>query len=853
MASSFRLAPHVRPRRYQLELELDPAQSLQYRGRVRIWLELQRSVRSIVLHAADLRLSKARVGSEGHEQAAAIELLPQHEAARIVLPSALRRGEAVLELHFSGKLRSDLRGLYFARSGKQRYAFTQLEPADARRFFPCFDEPAFKARLALEVVTDARHTVLANAPPVRTQRLAGGKKRVRFAETPLLSSYLFALAVGELHASRMVRAGKTPIRVWHVPGQERLTEFALRAARECLLRLTRYFGVPYAYQKLDLVAVPDFDMGAMENAGAVFFRETLLLIDEQRATLTEKKRAAEVICHELAHMWYGNLVTMAWWDDLWLNEAFATWMAFDIVDEWQPELHMWHDFGHSRSSALALDALRNTHPIYTRVRTPADATQSFDLITYEKGASVVRMLERYLGPARFRRGVRDYIRKHREGNATASDLWHALERHAQQPVESLIRPWIERPGFPLLRVRAGAASARGELRLTQERYSARGPQHAPNAAPWPVPVVLKFGGTGRERSVRLLLAGRQQRLQLPRTTQFVYANADESGFYRPLHDAASLRALAANSSKLSAAERLGLVSHTWAHVHAGYADVSSLLELCTAFADEPDPDVLAAWYEPLSHVVTHLAETRAQRTALRSFVAELFGPALRAAGIKPRKSDSEQDRRRRGELLSLIAVLAEDRDAVEDAQRLLARYLRAPASVDANLAGAAVVVAARSGDRALHARYLERSKHAKTPQERRRFRLGLAEWREPAGVARTLALCTNGQIPTQDVALVLVRLLHNPSAREATWRFMRRHWRKLEARLPGTLVGRVIEATPELQSEAHRRQLLAFFARHPVPMAERAIKQAGERFRLDAALRKRAAPALGAWLSARHV
>jgi puromycin-sensitive aminopeptidase len=853
MASAFRLPSYVRPQRYALELALDPARSRRYSGCVRIELRLERAVSAIVLHAVDLKIRAARIETAEGRLRAQVVSLPEHEALRLLPSRPLAAGVAVLELRFSGRLRDDLRGLYFARSGKHLYAFSQLEAADARRFFPCFDEPSFKARFTLEVVTSARHSVLSNAREQSKERLSDGRKRVRFMETPPLSSYLVALAVGPLRASRSVRAGKTPIRVWHVPGQERLAAFALRTARECLLRLTRYFGIPYPYDKLDLVAVPDFDMGAMENAGAVFFRETLLLIDEQRATLPEKKRAAEVICHELAHMWYGNLVTMAWWDDLWLNEAFATWMAFEIVNEWQPELRMWNDFGHSRSSALGLDALRNTHPIYTRVRTPTEATQSFDLITYEKGAAVIRMLERYLGPARFRRGVRDYIRSHREGNATASDLWRALERHAGQAVASVVRPWVERSGFPLLRVRAFERGGRRMLVLGQERFSARGPKAAERALPWPLPIVLKLGTDRGERLTRHLLTRRNQRLALPRGVRFVYANADEGGFYRPLHDASLLRDLVAHLDRLNAAERLGLVTNTWAHVHAGYTVLDDFLELCAALADESDPDVLSALHGPLWHMLDRVAPAAGPGAAaeLRVFIADVFGPALARAGLHPRKSEREHGRLRRAQLLSLVAVLAEDPATTAEVERRLSAYLRTPASLEANLVGPVVVVGARSAGSERHMRYLERSLEAKTPQERRRFRMALGEVRDPTCVEQTLRLCLDGQIPTQDVALVLARMLDNPFAREATWRFVRRAWPKLARRMPAMLVGRLIEATPALQTEAHRREVKAFFSRNSVPSAERALKQTGERFSLEAALRKRAAPVLRRWLAQR--
>jgi puromycin-sensitive aminopeptidase len=861
--AELRLANDVRPLRYALALDLDPQRTRAYRGSLRIELQVKRESKAFELHAVDLNVRSVRLLVGGKRVRAAIEPRPELERIRIVPATPLPRGPAVLELRFGGNLRSDLRGLYLAKSGDRRYAFSQLEAADARRFFPCFDEPAFKARFSLEVTTRARYAVVSNAPQLASERLPGGRQRVRFAQTPLLSTYLIALAVGELRASAPVYAGRTPIRVWHVPGQARMTSFALAAARECLLRLERYFGVRYPYAKLDLCAVPDFEIGAMENAGAVFFRETLLLIDEKRASLAEKKRAIEVICHELAHMWYGNLVTMAWWDDLWLNEAFATWMAFAIVAEWQPKLQMWNDFGHGRSSAFTLDALDSTHPIYAQVLTAEQATENFDAITYEKGAAVIRMLERYLGAARFRRGVRAYMRKHREGNARARDLWNALAEHAgrtpgdrgggRDAVDGVVRPWIERPGFPLLRARLSTSGKRPALLLEQTRFRASGiAGKLRREQPWPIPVVLAVGVNGGRRDQRVLLRSERARVRLPRGTEFVYANAEEGGFYRPLHDAAALAALTKHRKQLASSERLGLCTHLWSCVHAGYGPLDAFLDFACALGDERDPDVLAALASPLQHVIDQLAPAagRDADKALRAVLAQRFAPALEQLGLRARRSEPEATRLRRGELLNLVAVVAEHPETVSEAEALCESYLRRSSAVEANLVTPVLIVGAHLGDTRRHARYVEGASSQPTPQERRRLRMALGDFSDRDCNARTLALCLRGEtIPTQDVALLLARMLQNTSAGQQTWRFIRDQWPRLRKRVPPALVSRLIESTPALQTEASRRAVLAFAKKHPLPTAARAVVQADERFKLDAALRERAAPELKAWLA----
>src|SRR5438093_1457772 len=394
--SRFRLPPDVRPAEYDLYLEPD-LEAGTFRGNVAVTVRLERPRAELVLHAVDLAVEHAAARLGGEELPARVGVHRDDETITLGFRRPLPAGEAVLALRFAGRLNEHLRGLYAASAGGRRYAFSQCEAADARRILPCFDEPAFKARFRVAVRVREGETAVSNGPVEHEERVPGGRI-LRFAETPPLSTYLLALAVGRLEASAPRLLGPVPIRVWHVPGKGRLTDFALEAAAEALGRLQDYFDIPYPYGKLDLVAVPDFEAGAMENAGAVFFRETLLLLDPATASLTERKRAAEVIAHELAHMWYGDLVTMAWWDDLWLNEAFATWMAYRVVDDWRPEWRARPGFEHDRASALAMDALANTHPIYARVRSVAEAPQNFDAITYEKGAAVVRMIEHYLGP-----------------------------------------------------------------------------------------------------------------------------------------------------------------------------------------------------------------------------------------------------------------------------------------------------------------------------------------------------------------------------------------------------------------------------------------------------------------------
>jgi puromycin-sensitive aminopeptidase len=847
----------VRPRDVDLAIELDPAAGTGYRGEATFELELSSRRRSIELHAVDLRVSRPRIHVDGAVLRGKAVMHRDRETVEIRFDEKVPAGRARLELRFSGRLRRDLTGLYAASVGERRYAFSQLAPTSARRFFPCFDEPAMKARFSLQVTTASRHQVLSNSPAIRRERLADGRQTVVFERTPPLSSYLLALAVGDLECSHGAFAGSTEIRVWHVPGKAGLCDFALEAARESLLRLEAWFDLPYPYAKLDLVAVPDFEFGAMENPGAVFFRETLLLLDEKHATLAERKRAAEVICHELAHMWYGDLVTMAWWDDLWLNEAFATWMAFEIVDRWKPEWRMWQSFLAHRAAALDLDALAHTHPIYTPVRHDREAGQNFDVITYEKGAAVIRMIERFLGPEIFCAGVRKYVREHREGNAVAADLWQALSEVSGEAVEKVVGPWIEEPGYPVVRVTRSERGGLGVLELSQEIFRERPPKKGTRARGprprWPVPWVGRVGSgdDGHTRVVRHLLTRTRDTLPAEGADlTFVYGNADEAAFIRPQHDARDFEDLMNDLGSLTDMERTGFVDHKWALVRAGRSPVSELMDLLAALGTEQDPDVLAAASRPLATMARRLAPDLGPdiEGRLRAWIEVYYGGQIDDVGWEPAPGEDERRRQQRAALFEVVGRVGRASVLLAGARERCRAYLDDRDSLDPDLADAVTSMAAIGGDAALHERLVEALAGSRTPQDQRRFLLALADFEAPELVDRTLSLVTDDVVASQDVPFLMARLLENRAARERTWSTMKRRWRRLSRRMGTLSVSRVAAATPSLAGCVPRREVAAFFREHPLPSGRRPLDQALERFDWYSEYRRRAGPELADYL-----
>ena len=445
LGKNFRLPLDVKPARYSAHLAPD-LKAGTFAGRMELEVRLEKPRRELFLHAVGLTLERVRARPS---RRATVTSDAESETVTLQFAEELPAGTHLLDIAWTGNFSPGLRGLY--RAGP--LAVTQFEAADARRLFPCFDEPAFKARWSIQLVGLPEGAVaLGNSRITRDQKEPDGGRTVQFAETPLLSSYLIALCIGELAGSPLEKIRGYDVQTWAVPQKQALTAFGQEVACATLPLLEDYFGQPYAYGKVDQVGVPDFEAGAMENAGCITYREVALLLDPKTAPLNIQKRVAEVITHELSHQWFGNLVTMVWWDDLWLNEAFATWMAYKIVDQWRPQWRVWTDFEVGKGAALHLDAMKSSHPIRAEIKNAEEAGESFDAITYEKGGAILRMIEGYLGEDKFRDGIRLYMKKHREKNATADDLWSALAEASGQPILELANGWIRQTGYPLLTV-----------------------------------------------------------------------------------------------------------------------------------------------------------------------------------------------------------------------------------------------------------------------------------------------------------------------------------------------------------------------------------------------------------------
>jgi puromycin-sensitive aminopeptidase len=856
LGKDFRLPPDTRPASYDAEVRLDLG-SDRFTSEIAIALRLERPRRDVTLHGVGLEVTEATASVGGTDRRATASTDTVSETITLTFAEPLPAGDVRLRIAYRGAFSPGLRGLY--RAGT--LAVTQFEAADARRLFPCFDEPGFKAVWRIVLAGVPRDAVaISNGVITKDEDDGAGARRVTFSPTPPLSSYLIAVIVGPLVSSPVahvkgLEGRTTETRTWTTPEKRHLSAFAQETAAAVLPRLEEYFGLPYPFGKLDQIGVPDFEAGAMENAGAVTFREVALLADPATAPLAVQKRVAEVITHELAHQWFGNLVTMAWWDDLWLNEAFATWMAYKIVDEWRPAWRIWMDFEGGKGSALALDALISAHPIRAEVKNAEEAGESFDAITYEKGGAVLRMLEGFLGADKFRAGIRLYMRRHREANATADDLWGALAEASGQPIVDMANGWIRQTGYPVIDLALEPDG--GAVRLKQRRFFAEpgAETRVPGAAEtrWLVPLVLRYRDAEGVKEQPVLLRDAEARVVLDARGPITWCigNADARGFYRTAYDDATLARLLPAVGQLAPAERVVLISDAWALVRADLAPIERFLALVESMGDEQDHVVLDEIVGRLS-LIEHRFLGDADRDRFGAFVAKLFGARAAALGWSAGPAgEDDETRLRRSVLLRALALLARDPATVAEAARRLPP-LTGPFDVDPNLLEVVVTAAARGADEARFEDLRVRARTETDPAAKRRYLHALARIEAPGLVARAVGLALTDDVPMQDFSSYLGVLLGNRATREPAFALIRDRWNETRAKADSPMIlRRLVEALATLPERRHLDEVRGFLAAHPLDGAKQAIAQTLERMQMDVGLRDRILPRVGAWLRQR--
>lgn len=846
----FRLSKNVMPVRYDLRIDVD-LDKWHFTALEEIDLDIKSPTDEIILHAVDLDIHSVAAHAGGKAYSATVSFNQEAETATFHFAAPLPAGAARLDIDFEGEILQRLRGFYRSEKDDLRYAATQFEAADARRAFPCFDEPEFKARFALTLVVPDNVVAISNGKEEETRVVAEGRKEVRFAETPPISSYLVAYCIGPFDATPVETTPTGwPVRVVLPRGMADKGLYARSAHARSLTYLEEYTGIPYPYTKVDAIGVPDFEAGAMENPGAITYRLTAIAADEERASTHSLKGIFYTAAHELTHMWWGDLVTMAWWDDLWLNESFATFVGYKTVADLMPEWGMWRDFVATLSRPFALDALVSTHPISFEVKNAKQATERFDVITYWKGAGVVRMLEGFLGAETFQKGVRTYLNGYRENNATADDFWRELSQASGRDVGEIANAWIREPGHPVIHVSAESSGGDLKLVLKQERFYAD-PAVSQTAQPqvWPVPLVLKCGTGDSVREERVLMSQSDMTLTL-HGAKWCFPNGGAVGFYRFTLDDTTLTELSGDlQTALEPHERLLLAGNQWALLKAGLVSAEQYFTLLQGYRNETDRAVVSTISEQLVWVREHVV-TDAARAAFERFVQSYYQPQLDVIGWEAKPGETADDRLRRAAVIGALGRLGRSRAVIGEARRRMEKYLADPATLDPNMVSTVAGIAAADGDEALYQRYLERKRQASAdPEEEQRFLLALAAFERPEIIRRTLEICVTDEVRAQDRTFLFASLLGRQAARESAWEFVRHRWAELARTMDPMLMQGLVRALAQLTPAHLAKEVTEFLLPREQPETRETIAQVTEQLRIDAATVQRLQPQLGAALA----
>ncbi len=818
-AAAQRLPEIARPEHYSLHLTPN-LQTATFAGEETIDITLAQPVNAITLNAIEIKFDRVTVEAGGKTLAAEVSLDPAKQQATFHFPQTLPAGPASLQIKYSGILNNELRGFYLSKTARRNYAVTQFEATDARRAFPCFDEPALKASFNVSLTISKGDTAISNTNIVSdTPGPLPGEHTLRFARTPKMSTYLVAFLVGDFQCLSGESDG-VPIRACATPDHVQDGAFALSGAEFFLHYYDVYFGIKYPLPKLDMIALPDFEAGAMENFGAITYRETALLVNPKIASVAAEKIVAVDVAHEMAHQWFGDLVTMNWWNNVWLNEGFATWMENKAVAAWKPQWEMPQDVASTLNQTLNLDAQKVTRTIRATADTPDQINEMFDGITYGKAGAVLLMVEHYLGEQTFREGVQKYLRAHLYANATAEDFWNAQTEVSHKPVDKIMDSLISQPGEPLLTF---GALRDGKVEVEQQRFFLNPKLTPTSGLLWTLPVCLKSGGeTGRDCRI---LSGPTATLNVPQSPVF-YGNAGGRGYYRALYDSSDYHALVTQvETTLDPVERVTLLGNEWALTRADKSTVADFMDLASAVKDDPSPYVIGSVGSAIATIDQRLAATADEHVLLARWVSKSFTGAFDRLG-PPSVDDAPEKKELRAELFALLGGIGGEPRIVSQAKQITGQYLDNPASVDATLAEAALRVAAQNGDSALFDRLQTLSQTTDNPQLYRETLFALTRFRDPSLVDRAMEYAISGKVRNQDAIRLVIAELSNRFTRDRAWQFVQSHWPQVQAQITPLEGGPLVQSAGSFCSVERRTEVANFFTEHKVPASANDLQRA---------------------------
>ena len=840
------LPEHVTPANYQVKLEPN-FDTFTFRGEVIIKANVNQTTDSIVLNSAELEIEDVSVDSQGIKcDVRDVSINPDDETITIKLAKSLEIGTPNLQVRISfiGSLNDRLLGFYRSQytdiNGNEKFlAATQFESTDARRAFPCWDEPSRKSTFDVSLDIPDEMVAVSNMPIVSDMKSSAGRKTITFDTTPIMSTYLLAFIVGELSCIEQSTKSGTLMRVWTTAGKEEQGRFALQTSVDLLDYYNDYFGIPFPLPKLDHLAIPDFAAGAMENWGAITYREVALLVDPENSSAGTRQIVAAIISHEMAHMWFGDLVTMNWWNDLWLNESFASWMGDKAVDAIHPEWDMWTQFlTADTASAFSLDGLSNSHPIEQEVNNPAEIGQLFDAISYSKGGSILRMLEDFIGPSDFQKGIRAYLTDHSYGNAETQDLWNALEVSSGKPVAKVMDSWVKQTGFPMITLETNDNSSSINLLQTRFLYEhIEGKSGHEDETSWYVPI--KISSSENNNAATVLMESRN--LNIPLDTHpnseisWLKLNPDQTGFYRTKYSESNLINLknAISKNLLSPRDRLGLQGDYYALVRAGYTSVNHFLDLAGAYKNESDASVLSDLASGLRGIENLISELGFQ-SDYQSFCKEIFAGISKTVGWDKKPGEGHLDALLRSTSLGNSGHYG-DQSVLDEAIAKFNDHVAEKQMIHPDIRTVVFNLAAQQGDRSVYDEMWALEKSTDLQEEKVRLHSALSNFGNKDLLEETLSKSLSDDIRVQDSIRVIVTVASSALGRSLAWDFIRNNWKEIDRRYGdgGFALMRLVSIVSGFTTSERLKEVETFFEENPTPAAERTIRQAKERIRLN--------------------
>jgi len=817
----------VTPINYKLIFEPD-LKKFTFNGMESISINCKKTTNIITMHCAELKIKSCIVKFGQKIIPSFTKTNEKKEELQIKLGKKLC-GLCTVDLEFEGILNDRLLGFYrskYEQNGKTKYlATTQFEAADARRAFPCWDEPEAKATFEISIIADNKFTAISNMP-VKTKKKFGNKTTFNFQKTPLVSTYLIYLGVGEFEYLTG-KSGKIQIRVVTTKGNISKGKFSLELGKKLLTSYEKYFGIKFPLPKLDLIAVPDFAAGAMENWGAITFRETILLYDPKTSSTRTKQFIAEVISHEIAHMWFGNLVTMKWWNDLWLNESFATFMATKFVDKFYPEWDLWNQFiEDAMNVAMGLDSLKTTHPIDVKVNSPAEIREIFDAISYDKGGCVLRMLENYVGEPNFQKGLKKYLSDFKYKNAKGQDLWDAIGKASGMPVTVMINTWLKQPGFPLVEINQDG----NNLKIKQKRYLLESDKKFSKGL-WSIPLSL-----GLEQEIsKTLFSKKSLSVKLPKNTIGFVANYGRKGFYRVKYDGGILLDLKmlVDQKRIPPIDRWAIQNDLFSLCVSGDEQVRNYLDFSDAYFDEDS-------YLASVNVAHNLASLYFRAfdekfvEEIRSYAINYFRKILSTLGWESQKSDKHTDALLRTFTIAVLGKMNDD-FVTDEAIRKYQKFLKSPHSLSPDVIETIFSIAAWNGNSKTFAELKKLYTNAKTMEEKLRFLGAMCGFQDKKLLIKTLDFSQTSEVRSQNMQLPIMKIAGNPYGEKVLWPWLKKNWKKINKKVGhgNPLFNRIVASIAGVADDSMEKEIKLFFKNNPTPGTERTQNQTLERIRIN--------------------